>query len=152
MRKYIYKYLRLSLEDENEVESNSITNQRQIIENHLSTIVEMANMPSVEVVDDGHTGTNFNRPGMKQLLDAVRRGEVACIIVKDLSRFGRKFLEVSKYLEQLFPYLGIRFIAVGDGYDSDNHKGTTAGLDISVRNMLNALYSKKVSSFETFLL
>jgi len=141
----VYKYYRLSLDDENAIESNSITNQRQIIESHLATIPELANMPSVEAVDDGYTGTNFNRPGITQILDAARRGEVACIIVKDLSRFGRKYLEVSKYLEQLFPYLGIRFIAVGDGYDSDTHKGTTANLDVPVRNMLNALYSKNVS-------
>jgi len=96
-------------------------------------------------IDDGHTGTNFNRSGIKQLFEAVRRGKASCIIVKDLSRFGRKYLEVSKYLEQLFPYLGVRFIAVGDGYDSDTHKGTTANLDVPIRNMLNALYSKKVS-------
>ena len=145
MNKYVYKYYRLSLDDENAVESNSITSQRQIVEGHLSTIPELANMPSIEVVDDGYTGTNFDRPGIKQLLDAARRGEVACIMVKDLSRFGRKYLEVSKYLEQLFPYLGIRFIAVGDSYDSDTHKGTTANLDVPIRNMLNALYSKDVS-------
>ena len=145
MNKKIYKYYRLSLDDENAIESNSITNQRQIIEGHLAAIPELANMPSVEAIDDGYTGTNFNRPGIMQILDAARRGEVACIIVKDLSRFGRKYLEVSKYIEQLFPYLGIRFIAVGDGYDSDTHKGTTTSLDIPVRNMLNALYSKNVS-------
>jgi len=95
--------------------------------------------------DDGYTGTNFGRPGIAKILSAARRGEVACIIVKDLSRFGRKYLEVSKYIEQLFPCLGIRFVAVGDGYDSDLHKGTTASLDVPVRNMLNALYSKNIS-------
>jgi len=145
MNKYIYKYYRISLDDENTVESNSITNQRQIVEDYLATMPELANMPSVEIIDDGHTGTNFNRRGVQQLFKAVRRGEVSCIIVKDLSRFGRKYLEVSKYLEQLFPYLDVRFIAVGDGYDSDTHKGTTANLDVPIRNMLNALYSKKVS-------
>ena len=141
----VYKYYRLSLDDENAIESNSITNQRQIVEGYLATIPELADMPSVEVVDDGYTGTNFNRPGITKILDAARRGDVACIIVKDLSRFGRKYLEVSRYIEQLFPYLDIRFIAVGDSYDSDTHKGTTANLDIPVRNMLNALYSKNVS-------
>jgi len=145
MRKYLYEYYRISLDDENAIESNSITNQRHLVKSHISTISELADMPTKELVDDGHTGTNFNRPGITQLLDAARRGEVACIVVKDLSRFGRKFLEVSKYLEQLFPYLGIRFIAVGDNYDSDTHKGTTANLDVPVRNMLNALYSKNVS-------
>ena len=145
MNKYIYKYYRISLDDENTLESNSITSQRYVVESHLATIPELVNKPSVEIIDDGHTGTNFNRPGVKQLFEAVRRGKVSCIIVKDLSRFGRKYLEVSKYLEQLFPYLGVRFIAVGDGYDSDTHKGTTANLDVPIRNMLNALYSKKVS-------
>ena len=145
MNKYLYVYYRLSLEDEKEIESNSITNQRRIVQNHISTIPELAKMQSVEVVDDGHTGTTFNRPGIMRILEAVRRDEVACIVVKDLSRFGRKYLEVSKYLEQLFPYLGVRFIAVGDGYDSDTHKGTTPDLDVPVRNMLNALYSKTVS-------
>jgi len=145
MNKKIYKYYRLSLDDENEVESNSITNQRQIVESHLATIPELSDMPSIEAIDDGYTGTNFNRPGITKILDAARRGEVACIIVKDLSRFGRKYLEVSKYIEQLFPYLGIRFIAIGDSYDSDTHKGTTANLDVPIRNMLNALYSKNVS-------
>jgi len=144
-KKKIYKYYRLSLDDENAVESNSITNQRQIVESHLAAISELATMPSVEAIDDGYTGTNFDRPGIKHILNAARRGEIACIIVKDFSRFGRKYLEVSKYIEQLFPYLGIRFIAVGDGYDSDTHKGTTANLDVPVRNMLNALYSKNVS-------
>jgi len=110
----------------------------------------LANMPSFEAVDDGYTGTNFKRPGITKILDAARRGEVACIIVKDLSRFGRKYLEVSKYIEQLFPCLGVRFIAVGDGYDSDSHKGTTANLDVPVRNMLNALYSKNVSKTVKF--
>jgi len=142
----VFKYYRLSLDDgENAVESNSITNQRQIVESHLAAIPELANIPSAEEVDDGYTGVSFNRPGITKVLDAARRGEVSCIIVKDLSRFGRKYLEVSKYIEQLFPCLGVRFIAVGDGYDSDSHKGTTANLDIPVRNMLNALYSKNVS-------
>ena len=147
MNKRVYKYYRLSLEDEREntTESNSITNQRQIIESHLASIPELANLPSVEAVDDGYTGTNFNRPGIKKIFAAAQRGEVACIIVKDLSRFGRKYLEVSRYIEQLFPYLGIRFIAIGDGYDSDTHKGTTANVDVPIRNMLNALYSKNVS-------
>jgi DNA invertase Pin-like site-specific DNA recombinase len=145
MIKYLYKYYRISLDDEGEAESNSITSQRQIVEGHITAHADLSQMPSIEVVDDGHTGTNFDRPGAKQLFEAIRRGEVGCIVVKDLSRFGRKYLEVSKYLEQLFPYLGIRFIAVGDGYDSDNHKGSTPDIDVPVRNMLNALYSKDVS-------
>ena len=145
MDKHIYKYYRISSDDDGAAESNSISSQRQIVENFISSDEDLSNMSSIEIVDDGYSGTNFDRPGMSRLLEAVRRGEVSCIIVKDLSRFGRKFLEVSKYIEQLFPYLGIRFIAIGDSYDSDNHKGTTPDIDVPVRNMLNALYSKDIS-------
>jgi DNA invertase Pin-like site-specific DNA recombinase len=145
MNQYIADYLRLSLDDEGLGESNSISSQRQIVEDYISSIPELTGMSVKEFVDDGYSGTNFNRPGIKRLLDAVRRGEVSCIIVKDLSRFGRKYLEVSKYIEQLFPYIGVRFIAVNDHYDSNNHKGTTAEMDIAVRNMINAMYSKDVS-------
>ena len=145
MKQYIADYLRLSLDDEGLGESNSITSQREIIMDYISTVPEFANMQVKEFVDDGYSGTNFNRPGVKRLLDAVRRGEVSCIIVKDLSRFGRKYLEVSKFIEQLFPYIGVRFIAINDHYDSNNHKGTTADIDVAVRNMINAMYSKDVS-------
>ncbi|MCL2508920.1 MAG: recombinase family protein [Oscillospiraceae bacterium] len=145
MNQYIADYLRLSLDDEGIGESNSISSQRQIIQDYISSVPEFVGMPVKEFVDDGYSGTNFNRPGIKRLLDAVRRGEVSCIIVKDLSRFGRKYLEVSKYIEQLFPYIGVRFIAVNDHYDSNNHKGTTAEMDVAVRNMINAMYSKDVS-------
>ena len=145
MKPYLAVYLRLSLDDEGLGESNSISSQRQITLDYISSVPELAGMQVKEFIDDGYTGTNFDRPGIKRLLDAVRRGEVSCIVVKDLSRFGRKYLEVSKYIEQLFPYIGVRFIAVNDHYDSDSHKGTTAEIDVAVRNMINAMYSKDVS-------
>ena len=145
MDKYLAEYFRLSLDDDGIGESNSISSQRQLIDGYISTVADLADMPTVEFVDDGYTGTNFDRPGVKRLFEAVRRGEVSCIVVKDLSRFGRKYLEVSKYIEQLFPYLGVRFIAINDHYDSYSHKGTTAELDIPIRNMINAMYSKDVS-------
>ncbi|MCL2578261.1 MAG: recombinase family protein [Defluviitaleaceae bacterium] len=145
MVNYIISYLRLSLDDGGDGESNSIENQRRIIENYITANPDFIGIPTKEFADDGYTGTNFNRPGFNKLLEMVRRGEVACIIVKDLSRFGRKYLEVSKYLEQFFPYLGIRFIAVNDHYDSNNHKGITAEMDVPVRNLINEYYSKQVS-------
>ena len=135
MVKYILKYLRLSLDDGGDGESNSIENQRYIIDDYISAIPEFTNIPVLEFSDDGYTGTNFERPGIKKLLEAVRCGEVSCIVVKDLSRFGRKYLEVSKYIEQLFPYLGVRFISVNDHYDSESHKGTTAEMDVPLRNV-----------------
>ena len=145
MKPYIAAYLRLSLDDDGPGESNSIISQRQIVKDHISSMPDLAGMSVMEFVDDGYSGTNFDRPGVKRLLAAARRGEIRCIIVKDFSRFGRKYLEVSKYIEQLFPYLGIRFISVNDRYDSDSHKGTSAEIDVPVRNMINAMYSKDIS-------
>lgn len=145
MNKYIAIYLRLSLSDGENGESNSISNQRELIMNYIASSADFADMPLTEFIDDGYSGTNFDRPGVKQLLEAAREGKVCCVIVKDLSRFGRKYLEVCKYIEQIFPYLGIRFIAINDRCDSNSHRGTTAEVDIPVRNMINAMYSRDVS-------
>lgn len=138
-------YLRLSREDEGEGESGSITAQRRIIGEYLSAAPDMTGVPVWEFCDDGFSGTDFDRPGIRGLLEAVRRGEIYCVVVKDFSRFGRRYLEVSRWIEQIFPALGVRFISVCDGYDSDRHKGTTAELDVPVRNMINALYSRDIS-------
>jgi len=146
MNKYLAYYLRLSLDDGNiNGESNSIASQRQLIKDYIYSSDEFVEMQSLEFIDDGCSGTNFNRPGIKQLLEAVKNGEIECIIVKDFSRFGRQYLEVSKYIEQIFPYLGVRFIAINDNYDSNNHKGTTAEIDVALRNMINAMYSRDIS-------
>ena len=146
MNKYLAYYLRLSLDDGNiNGESNSIASQRQLIKDYIYSSDEFVEMQSFEFVDDGYSGTNFNRPGIKQLLEAVKNGEIECIIVKDFSRFGRSYLEVSKYIEQIFPYIGVRFIAINDNYDSNNHKGTTAEIDVALRNMINAMYSIDIS-------
>ncbi len=95
--------------------------------------------------DDGYSGTNFEGPGVKRLLSFVKEGKVCCIIVKDISRFGRNFLEVSDYLEQIFPFLEVRFIAINDGYDSDDYIGTMGGIEIALRNLLYDMYSKDLS-------
>jgi len=146
MTKYIAAYLRLSRDDDDKGdESNSISSQRSIIINHISTVDELYNVPIIEFVDDGYSGTNFDRPGISKLLEAVRRGEIRCIVVKDLSRFGRTYLEVCKYIEVIFPYLDVRFISINDYYDSNNHKGTTADVDVAFRNLINAIYSKDIS-------
>lgn len=145
MNQYIAAYLRLSQDDDNAGESNSIASQRQIIRNHIDSVPEFPGLTVIEFSDDGYSGTNFDRPGVKRLLESVRKGEVCSIIVKDLSRFGRQYLEVSKFIEQIFPCLGVRFIAVNDHYDSHNHIGTTAELDVPVRNIINAIYSRDIS-------
>lgn len=138
-------YLRLSRDDDGGGESSSIAGQREIIREYMRSSGEFNEAQTLEFVDDGYSGTDFNRPKIKQLLDAVKKGEVDCIIVKDFSRFGRNYLEVSKYIEQLFPYIGVRFIAVNDNYDSIRHKGAAAEIDVPVRNMINAMYSRDIS-------
>jgi len=146
MNKYLAYYLRLSLDDGNiNSESNSIASQRQLIKDYIYSSDEFIEMQLLEFVDDGCSGTNFNRPGIQKLLEAVKNGKIDCIIVKDFSRFGRQYLEVSKYIEHIFPYLGVRFIAINDNYDSNNHKGTTAEIDVPLRNMINAMYSLDIS-------
>ena len=145
MNKYLAYYLRLSQDDSNINDSNSIASQRQLIKEYIYSSDEFLEAQLLEFVDDGYSGTNFNRPGIQQLFEAVKKGEIKCIIVKDLSRFGRNYLEVSKYIEQIFPYIGVRFIAINDNYDSNNHKGTTAEIDVPIRNMINAMYSIDIS-------
>ena len=144
-KKYLAYYLRLSQDDNNIGESNSIVSQREIIKEYIYSSNEFIEAQTLEFVDDGYSGTNFNRPGIQKLFEAVKNGEIECIIVKDLSRFGRQYLEVNKYIEQIFPYIGVRFIAITDNYDSNNHKGTTAEIDVPVRNMINAMYSMDIS-------
>ena len=145
------KYIRLSDQDDDcrpgeKAESNSVINQRLLLDHFIANDPELAGCRALEFLDDGHTGTNFDRPGIQALFAAVRRGEIDCIIVKDLSRFGRDSLEVGEYLERVFPLLQVRFIAVNDGFDSRKKQYGTAGdLDIGVRNLINELYSRNVS-------
>lgn len=99
-------YLRLSIEDGDKAESNSIGNQRELIRDFA------AERPGLHLVeeyaDDGYTGTNFERPGFKRMMEDIKSGKINCIIVKDLSRLGRNYIEMGKYLEQIFPMMGIR--------------------------------------------
>lgn len=111
-------YLRLSIEDGDKAESNSIGNQRELIRDFA------AERPGLHLIeeyaDDGYTGTNFERPGFKRMMEDIKSGKINCIIVKDLSRLGRNYIEMGKYLEQIFPMMGIRFIAINDNYDNAN--------------------------------
>lgn len=146
------KYIRLSDQDGDcrpgeKPESNSVMNQRGLLDRFIRNDPELAGYRVLEFMDDGHTGTNFNRPGVQALFDAVKRGDVDCIVVKDLSRFGRNFLESGDYLERIFPFYNVRFIAVNDGFDSRRHRYGTAGdLDLGLRNLINQLYSEDISA------
>lgn len=108
--------------------SNSIENQKELIQRYISRKESLQNLPVMDFVDDGYTGSNFDRPRFQQMMDGVRSGKIDTIIVKDLSRFGRDYISVGEYMEQIFPLLGVRLIAINDNYDSDNYKGTTLGM------------------------
>lgn len=143
---YVATYLRLSDDDEDlgeeKRESDSILNQRRVLENYISNHDELSQYPVREFVDDGVSGVSFNRPGIQSLLNEVKGKKVACIVVKDLSRFGRNYIEVGDFIEQIFPFLGVRFIAVSDNFDSFKNP---AGLDIGFRNLMHDLYSRDLS-------
>ena len=146
--KAVAVYLRLSLEDEwgMEVrESNSISSQRILIRSFIRQDEELKEYEVKEFCDDGWSGTGMDRPGMNQLLAEVKKNRVQCIIVKDMSRFSRDYIEMGTYLDQIFPFMGVRFIALGDHYDSREHGGTTIGIDTAFQTLLYDLYSKDVS-------
>ena len=142
-------YIRLSLADEDtgcsKAESDSIGNQRMLINRFLDSNPELAKRQRVEFVDDGYTGTNFQRPQFQSMMEQVRTGTIDLICVKDFSRFSRDYIETGNYLECVFPFLGIRFISVNDGYDSEDYKGTTGGLEVVMRSIIYAAYSKDLS-------
>ena len=141
----IAKYLRLSSDDGNEGESNSISNQRDLLDDYIGRHFESDEITVVEFIDDGHSGTNFNRPGVKKLLKNAESKKFDCIIVKDFSRFGREHAEAGEYLEEKFPEWQIRFISVNDCYDSNDYCGITSGIDIAIKNMVYELYSRDLS-------
>lgn len=146
-------YVRLSLEDndvdedQGKAESGSITTQRQMIRDYLKSRPEFSACKIIERCDDGFSGTQFDtRPACTEMIEMAKRGDINCIIVKDFSRFGRNYVELGNYLEQLFPFLGIRFISVNDGYDSDElEEGDTPGLSVAFQNLIYDYYSKELS-------
>ena len=140
----IAKYLRFSKDDGKDAEHESIKNQRDLLDSFISKSEDLHGCEAVEFFDDGFTGMNFQRPGFQSMLDAVKQQKVTCIIVKDFSRFGRNYIEVSDYIDQIFPFLGIRFIAVNDHYDSKTAVATL-GVDMAMKNLIYDLYSKDLS-------
>ncbi len=146
--KVVAVYLRLSLEDERGMEtgeSNSISSQRVLIRSFIRQDAELKEYEVKEFCDDGWSGTGMDRPGMNQLLAEVKKNRVQCIVVKDMSRFSRDYIEMGTYLDQIFPFMGVRFIALGDHYDSREHGGATIGIDTAFQTLLYDLYSKDVS-------
>ena len=137
-------YLRLSRDDGDKKESNSITGQRALLRDFIRTRPELREY--AVRIDDGFTGSNFERPSFKKMLEDVKAGRTNCIIVKDLSRFGRNYLDAGEYIEKIFPFLGVRFIAVNDNYDSLGGKNASDELIIPFKNLIkNISHSGKVS-------
>lgn len=146
-----FKYLRVSMEDAavaagEELESLSIGGQRLCIGEYVASHPDLGTIDEFEeLVDDGHSGTNFDRPGVARLLELVEAGQVETIIVRDMSRFGRNYLEVGHFLEFVFPSFDVRFISINDHFDSADLNGSTAGFHMAIRNLINQMYSRDIS-------
>lgn len=123
-------------------ESDSISNQRKLIREYVAQHDDIILVG--EEYDDGYTGTNFDRPGFRAVLKAIQEGKADCVIVKDLSRLGREYIETGKYLETIFPDKGIRFIAINDDVDSE-HRSQSDDLLIPVKNLINETYCRELS-------
>lgn len=137
------EYLRLSRDDGDKAESDSIQNQRELIKDFLSKHPEITT--TKEFVDDGFSGTTFDRPGFKRMMTEIEKGRIDCIIVKDLSRLGRNYIETGKYLERIFPMYGVRVIAINDNYDTANESNDADQIVIPFKNLINDAYCRDIS-------
>lgn len=145
-----YYYLRLSKEDKEVMsksrdESESISNQRMAILNFVKNKDDISN-DIIEIVDDGYSGTNVDRPAFQKLMKLVVADKVRTLIVKDLSRLAREYVVTGQYMDKLFPLHCVRFISINDGYDSHSHRGQTSGEGIAVTNIINQYYSFDIST------
>ena len=135
-------YARLSVENSGKPEEKDvIQNQIDICKDYIRSCPYL-NLVEV-YADNGHTGTVFDRPEFNRLMSDIRSGKIKCLVVRDLSRFGRDYIETGTYLERVFPQIGLRFISVKENYDSFDSDGDS--LIIPLQNMINALYSKDIS-------
>ena len=136
-------YVRLSVEDGGKRDSDTLEGQRALLVDYI------ASLPDTELAavfcDNGRTGTDFARPEFEKMMDEVRKGRINCIVCKDLSRFGRNYKETGNYLERIFPFLGVRFIAVNDSFDTLTAERTQEGYIVPLKNLINEVYSKDIS-------
>ena len=141
-------YYRLSVEDGSlEMGSNSILSQRILVKKYIASHAEFAGYGFCEFYDDGYSGTTMDRPGMQKLLAGIRDNLIQCVIVKDISRFSRDYIELGTYMEQVFPFMQVRFIAITDHYDSNESNGYrgAVGIDTAFKSLLSDFYCKDVS-------
>ena len=134
-------YARLSVED-NGKEADSIENQIALLESYISGCPDLSRVELF--ADNGYTGTNFHRPEFNRMMEAVQSGVIDCIVVKDLSRLGRNYIETSQFIEKICPFYGLRFIAVNDGFDTATVTDT-AQMSMALSNIVNDYYAKDIS-------
>ena len=134
-------YLRLSREDGDKEESDSIVNQKELLWAHMKTVTDAVVVS--ERVDDGFSGVDFQRPAFLAMMEDIRAGRADCVAVKDLSRFGRNFAETGRYLEHIFPFLGVRFISVNDAVDTA--KTRQDSILIPFKNLINDAFCRDIS-------
>ena len=137
-------YVRLSVENGGLGEdSESLNNQEQLLVDYVSGV------PDLKLVkiyrDNGETGTEFNRPGFDMMMNDLRKGFINCIVVKDLSRFGRNYIETGEYIEKIFPFMGTRFISVLEHFDNTDPNASNKDLYVSLKNLMNEAYAKDKS-------
>lgn len=136
-------YARLSIEDTRDGEGGSLEDQICIGKKFVS---EKPYLKLIEVYsDNGQTGTNFDRPDFERLMTDIRKGRINCIVVKDLSRFARNYIEADNYIEKVFPFLGVRFISIGDNFDSFDPCYAGEGLVVALKNLMNDIYARDIS-------
>ena len=136
-------YVRLSVEDSGKPGADTIETQEELIRSYIEA---QPDMRMCELYcDNGRTGVNFERPAFEHLMEDVRSGKIDCIVVKDLSRFGRNYLEADNYLERIFPFLNVRFVAVCDNFDTLTAERSADGYIIPLKNIINGAYSKDIS-------
>jgi len=137
-------YVRLSREDGDKEESNSISNQRSLLEQFV--VLEPDIMVHDHYVDDGWSGTNFERPDFTRMMNDIKLGLVNCVVVKDLSRFGRNYIDAGQYLEKLFPLMDVRFISVTDNLDSFKNPSSMNNIMVPFKNLINDEYCRDISN------
>lgn len=137
-------YIRLSTED-SKVGSFSIENQKHALHQYVDAMEGVKNAEVLEFIDNGYSGTNFERPAVQELLDQMREGKINCIIVKDFTRFGRNSIEVGYFMEMVFPLYGVRFISINDDFDSNKLHGDTGGINVAFKYLVSEFYSRDLS-------
>ena len=145
MQKYVIAlYIRISIEDY-KYDSLSIENQSLALHEYAASMPEALNAEITEFIDNGYSGTNFERPQVQKLIELVRANQIDCIIVKDFSRFGRNSIETGYFIERVFPLFHTRFISISDDFDSSKFKGDAGGMDVAFKYLISEYYSRDMS-------